>query len=168
MKKRMFAIAHQKGLLAEGIIENHLNSKGWVVYPAPNESHAFDFLAVKNMKHAIALDVKAKARMNKYPATGIDTKYYNIYKNFSGRYNMPFWVVFVDEMQQTVYGNCLTELDRKRIVDGKQYPFELNSIRIWPLEAMIHIANINDDDSEKLKELNQRTHDYEPEGGKCG
>lgn len=160
--KRIFKIAHSKGLIAEEIVRSHLEQRGWVVYkPITNMSHGFDFIATKDWTNAIALDIKAKARMNKYPATGIDLCYYRSYKTFSEKYNMPFWVVFCDELSRTIYGNTLTELDKSRVVDGKSYPIDLGSIRIWPINAMIHIANLTEYQSVELQKLNQRNYSFD-------
>jgi len=167
MTQRNFEIALKKGKVGEHIVRKHLEHKGWVVYqPETSGAHCFDILALLNKKNAIALDVKAKSRMNKYPATGIDQRHFEEYKNFSEKHLMPFWVVFVDEMQRTVYGNTIEELEKSRTVEGIAYPFVMQiakPVRIWPLVAMKHIANLGDSDQADLLALNQRKHVYEVE-----
>jgi hypothetical protein len=165
MTRPSFEIALQKGEVGEQIVREHLEKKGWVVYqPKTTGAHCFDILALLNKKNAIALDVKAKSRMNKYPATGIDQRHFEEYKNFSDKHLMPFWVVFVDEMQKTVYGNTIDELEKPRTVEGVTYPFVMQvakPVRLWPLEAMKHIANLEATTAQKLAAFNQRNHGYE-------
>lgn len=165
MTQRNFEIALQKGEIGEQIVRDHLEKKGWVVYqPKTTGAHCFDILAILKKQTAIAMDVKAKSRLNKYPATGINQKHFEEYKAFGDKHVMPFWVIFVDEMQKTIYGNCLEELEKPRVVDGISYPFKMQTsgatVRIWPLEAMKQIATIDGDSAEKLTSFNQRNYEY--------
>lgn len=166
MTRPSFEIALKKGAVGEQIVRCHLEKRGWVVYqPQTIGAHCFDILAIINKQKAIALDVKAKSRLNKYPATGINQKHFEEYKNFSEKHLMPFWVIFVDEMQKTVYGNCLEELEIERVIEGIKYPFQMSAagatVRIWPLQAMKHIANIDGKSAENLISFNQRNYKYE-------
>lgn len=166
MTQRSFKVALAKGEVGEMVVRSHLERKGWIVYkPHTEGAHAFDILAILNKKSAIAIDVKAKSRMNKYPATGINQKHFEEYKAFSDKHNMPFWVVFVDESQRTVYGNTLSELEIPRMVGGQKYPFLMptgySPVRLWPLEAMKHIARLDDAVVLQLADLSQRSYAYE-------
>lgn len=166
MTRPNFEIALAKGELGEVIVRRHLEKRGWIVYkPYTDGAHAFDILAIFQKRNAIAMDVKAKSRMNKFPATGINQKHFKEYQFFSEKYRMPFWLVFVDESQQTIYGNSLTELELHRLVSGVQYPFLMKSssgeIRLWPLEAMKHIANLDADSANGLTNLSQRNYGFE-------
>lgn len=167
MTQRNFEVALKKGEIGEMIVRRNLEQKGWVVYqPVTDGAHCFDMLSIKDKHSAIALDVKAKARMNRWPATGIDQRHFDEYQSFSLKHQMPFWVVFVDEMQKTIYGNCIEDLERRRNVEGVMYPFVITTkygknIRLWPLEAMIHIDSIEDDDIASLLSYSQRGHEYE-------
>lgn len=58
-------------------------------------------------------------------------------------------------------------LEEKRILDGIEYPKIINTsnnqqIRLYPLEAMKHIAYLSDADVQKLKDLSQRSYEYKP------
>lgn len=167
MTQRSFEVALKKGEIGEMIVRRKLEEKGWVVYqPVTDGAHCFDMLSIKDKRNAIALDVKSKARMNKWPATGIDQRHFNEYLSFSEKHNMPFWVVFVDEMQKTIYGNCIENLEQRRNVEGVMYPFVLTTrygkkIRLWPLEAMIQIDVIRERDIASLIRYSQRSHEYE-------
>ena len=166
MTRLSFDIAMKKGDIGEEIVKAHLESKGWVVYqPVTDGAHCFDILCIKQKKTAIAIDVKAKARMNKWPATGINQNHFEEYKAFSDKHNMPFWLIFVDEGQKTIYGNCLDTLEKPSVVEGKEYPFVMQtrsaSVRLWPLASMIHIAQLGDADQEKLSSFSQRNYQYE-------
>lgn len=165
MMSTVFKQALRKGSVGEQIVRAHLEGKGWVVYqPITEGAHHFDMLSIKDKKSAIALDVKTKARLNKYPATGINQKHFEEYLRFSKKHCMPFWIVFVDEMLGEVYGNTLGELEKPRTVEGNNYPLIKcwgPPIRIWPLEAMKNIARLEDCDKSELTNLSQRNYEYE-------
>jgi len=78
-----------KGKIGEDIIRKYLEEKGWVVYfPfTKNKAHYFDMLATKDKEKVIAIDVKTKARFNKWNAQGINIKSYNEYLNFINKTN---------------------------------------------------------------------------------
>ena len=159
-----FDIARAKGEYAEGIVRRKLEAQGFVVYkPETVGAHAFDVLAIRDKSHCIALDVKAKARRNRYPDTGINERHYQTYKAFSTRHAMPFWVVFVDEMQGTIYGNSLTALDEPAEVGGVAYPLLDNGTRYWPLQNMRQIHELTYQEAEELAQLSQRNYAYAPE-----
>lgn len=161
---RSFEVALRKGAIGEEIVRPYLEAKGYVVCrPVTEGAHAFDGLAIRNKKHCIAYDVKAKARMNKWPATGVNVSHFVTYWEFSQNHNMPFWLFFVDEMLGQIYGNEISKLEEHRHVDGVDYPFVLNTrsdqIRIWPLEAMVKISALSDEQKAALAACNQRTHE---------
>ena len=60
-------------------------------------------LCTYNKEKVIALDVKTKARMNKYAAQGIDIRSYNEYLKFKKTMNIDFFLVFVDDKNGDVY-----------------------------------------------------------------
>ena len=77
MKQINFKKALEKGAMGEKIIKDFLEEKGWIVYqPFAGKAHAFDMLAIKDKKKAIALDIKAKSRLDFIEATGINTKHF--------------------------------------------------------------------------------------------
>jgi hypothetical protein len=166
MIQKSFDIALKKGELAETIIKKKMEEKGYVIYqPQTEGAHCFDILAIKKKKNAVALDVKAKSRFSKWPATGIDMRHYMEYQYFSLKHRMPFWVVFVDEYLNKIYGNTLEELEKERIDGDLKYPRNMvtkdgKEIRIWPLSAMIEIGEISTKESEDLKVLSQRNYSY--------
>lgn len=166
-----FQKALKKGSIGEGIIRRLLEQKGWVVYqPSTEGAHSFDMMAILKKKTAVAIDVKTKARMNYLPATGVDMKHFLEYRAFSIRHQMPFYIVFVDEMERKIYGNQLGVLEEKRIVNNVYYPYMMHTkqgkdIRVWPLEAMRPIAPLPDDEALYLESLNQRSYNYEPDDG---
>lgn len=156
----------EKGEIGETIIRSYLEGKGWVVYqPLTNGPHCFDMLSIKDKNTSIAIDVKAKAALNKWPATGVNLRHFEEYQKFSVKHNMKFFLAFVDEMKGEIYGNSICELEKERTVFGKLYPFNMPTrrgviLRIWPLEAMNHIAHLRDSDVLLLKGHNQRSYKY--------
>ena len=168
MIRSNFDMAKKKGEIGETIVKALIEAKGYSVYqPTTQGAHQFDMLCIKDKKMAIALDVKTKARMNHYPATGVNEQHFMEYKAFSEKHNMPFYIVFVDEGDGRIYGNSLEELEKPQTIDGVSYPHIITNkwgkkIRIWPLCNMSEIATLDGDDAERLVKLSQRNHEYMP------
>lgn len=166
--RKSFDVSLAKGRIGEDIVKRYLEKSGFCVYqPNTAGAHAFDIMAIKNKERCIAIDVKAKARRNKYPDTGIDGKHYETYKAFSEKHQMPFWVFFVDEHMMSIYGNEISELDKERVIEGKKYPLiwkEANgkTTRYWPLSAMLTIHTMTQEEASTLEFLSQRSHEYNP------
>lgn len=165
-KLKSFEIALEKGAEGEAIVRQILEERGWVVYqPLTEGAHAFDMMCIKDKKSAIALDIKAKARMNKWPATGVNQNHFEEYQRFSIKHKMPFYLIFVDEGIKKIYGNSIKELERPRSFNGCQYPMLVSQdkIRIWPLIAMKTISELSENHVHKLTQFNQRNYQYSPE-----
>ena len=166
MTRPSFEVAKVKGAIGEAVVRRILEAKGWVVYqPMTDGPHQFDMLSIRDKQAAIALDVKAKARMTYLPCTGVNQGHFEEYQRFSQRHRMPFWIVFVDESERAIYGNTIEELERPRVVGGRSYPLSMNdrrgkSLRLWPLSAMKRISDISGDDASELVALSQRSYDY--------
>lgn len=149
----------KKGARAEKVIQGIFESRGFIVYrPETDGAHSFDMLAIRDKKSCIALDVKAKARRTYYPDTGINTRHYQTYKDFSEKHSMPFWVIFVDEVLKQAYGNTLSELDAPCVCAGRQYPMEQCGIRYFPLSRMLFLCDIPEDVADDLTGLSARNH----------
>ena len=165
MTRPNFNVALEKGALGESVVRQILEASGWVVYqPMTSGPHQFDMMCIKNKRSAVAFDIKAKARMNKFPCTGVNQKHFEEYKRFSQRHLMPFWIVFVDEGMRSIYGNTIDELEKPRVEGGISYPWTPNwrsALRLWPLSAMRTIADISPEDAAALRALNQRSYGYE-------
>jgi hypothetical protein len=163
MMQVSFETALKKGYLGEEIIKRYLENKGWVIYqPTTKGAHAFDMLSIKDKRTAIAIDVKAKSKLTFIDATGIDQRHFETYLKFSLKHNMPFWIIFVDEFLMEIYGNCLSELEKPYVKDGKKYPNHISNgkIRIWHLDTMKRISTITKDEAKQLKNYNQRNEKY--------
>lgn len=167
MTQRNFDIALQKGALGEAVVRRILEANGWVVYqPMTEGAHHFDMLCIKNKRSAAAFDIKAKARMNKFPCTGVNQTHFEEYQRFSEKHLMPFWIVFVDEAMRSIYGNTIEELEKPRQEGNITYPWVMGSksgtkLRLWPLSAMKTIAAITEEESKSLSAFNQRSYEYE-------
>ncbi len=167
MIRPSFDIAMKKGAVGEDIVKRLFERKGWVVYsPETEGAHQFDILAIKDKASAIAVDVKTKASMKFYPATGINQRHFEEYLRFSEKHLMPFWLVFVDEGLKKIYGNTLSELEKPRQVEGRVYPLVITcnggvKVRLWPLDAMEDIAALDDCAATALTSLSQRSYEYE-------
>ena len=154
----------KKGDYAEDIIHNYLESKGFIVYkPETDGAHGFDRLAVKNKKGMVIAEIKAKARMTNYEATGFDEKSYNEYKFIEKKHNIPVFIFFVDEGMKEIYGNWLRKLEEESEDDVK-YPntsiLRHKGIILFSLKKMIHIGYLSSEQIEFLKNHSSRNYDY--------
>lgn len=155
-----------KGAVGEKIVRAYLEKAGWVVYqPMTHGAHCFDMLCIKDKKSSVAFDIKAKARLNFLPATGVNQRHFEEYQAFSVKHNMPFWIVFVDEGTAQVYGNTIQELEVARTIEGRGYPCVMAwnpPTRLWPLAAMRQIARLSPAQVADLSALSQRSYAFEP------
>lgn len=123
-------------------------------------------LAIQNKERAVAIDVKAKARLNFWRATGINQCHFEVYQAFSERHSMPFWLFFVDEFEKKIYGNRLDELEKPKRYDGQMWPlvkvFRNVPTRVWHLEQMLMIAELEEAVAAELVAHSQRSYAYEP------
>ena len=137
------------GNIGEQIIRNFFERNGYICYqPVTDGAHLLDFFFFKKNKGIIAADVKTKPSRNKYPDTGFNLKHYEAYNKFISEHNMMMFIFFVDPRKKEIYGNFLHELDKQRISNGMLYPLDEKTkfgtwIRYYPLEAMIHIADLS-------------------------
>jgi len=151
---------YKKGQMGEEIIREFLEKKGWIVYfPfTKNKAHYFDILATKNKEKVIAVDVKTKARLNKWAAQGINLKSYNEYMKFIEKNKIPFYLIFIDDKSGDVHYADLKKLGRGFPVTSK--------IIAWHLLHMKKLFNIGEVKIKELSELDQRNYLYLPKNGK--
>lgn len=162
---RSWEIASQKARIAEEIVWQYLERLGYIVYrPISEGAHAFDILAVKDKKKVIIAEVKAKARRNYYPDTGINHRHYQEYKAIANKHNLNVFLFFVDEMLEMIYGNWLHILECKCKIKHKgkliDYPLLEKGIIYFPLSKMIRICDLKVEESEALKSKSQRSYSY--------
>lgn len=145
----------KKGTIGENIIRKYLEKNGYKVYqPKTKGAHYFDMLATKNKQEVIALDVKTKARLNNYRATGIDAKHYKDYTRLINTTQLPFYIYFVDEMEGKVY---------KQLLNNLPEPFKLNKyIVCWFLKDLIYLFDLTENEKNELKKYNSRNYLYNP------
>jgi hypothetical protein len=150
-----FDIALKKGELGEDIIRKYLEEKGWIVYfPfTKNKAHAFDMLCTYKKEKVIAIDVKTKARLNKYAAQGIDIRSYNEYIYFKNTMNISFLLIFVDDKNGDVHAFEI----------GKEMEnFQIGKIIFWYLKDMMFLFNIGKEKINELSKYDQRNYNYKP------
>lgn len=162
-------IQTKKGEYGEKIVDEYLQSKGFNIYKTfkENKPHAFDRLAVKNKRNLIIAEVKSKAKMNRYNATGIDERHFNEYQYISQKYNIEVWLFFVDESPaiSSVYGNKLSALTQKSTSsDGRTYPMHMNSwnppIILFDYDKMVHVKRLEENDRKTLQQMSSRSYNY--------
>jgi len=152
----------KKGDFGEKIVRNYLEGKGFIIYePLTDGAHSFDKLAIKNKRTIVIAEVKSKARMNFYNATGIDIKHFKEYKFIGEKYNLPVYLFFVDEMLGKIYGNKLSEL-LKPVEDDLKYPNteKVKNIILFSLNSMVDIHILTKIEIDYLREHSTRKYDY--------
>lgn len=154
----------KKGNIGELIVKEYLESKGYIVYePVTKGSHSFDKIAVKDKNNMVIVEVKTKARMNKFNATGFDIRSYKYYKFIKEKYNIPLYCFFVDEYLGKIYGNKLSLLEKKYIDIKKViYPnIEIvNNIVLFSLDSMHTIHSLTNLEINEIKKYNTRNYKY--------
>jgi hypothetical protein len=155
-----------KGDYAEEIIDSYLESKGYVVYNTKTPTaHAFDKVAVKDKQQVMIAECKAKARRNKYADTGINKRHYDQYKFIQDKHKIPVFIFFIDEMLKKIYGNFIELLERRTIIETKQYPcIEATqygeNIIYFPLQNVREVAELSEEQVQYLKENSTRKYEY--------
>lgn len=162
----------RKGAIGEGLVRQHLERKGLVVYtPLTDAAHPFDFLCASGDKRTIVIaETKTKARRTYYPDTGIDARHLNDYMIVQERYGIDVFLYFVDESIKAIYGNALKTLLEPREITHRnkpiKYPLAVGGIVYFPLNAMKTIAHISDAEALSIIALNTRNEAYPyPEAG---
>lgn len=155
----------KKGNLGEEIVKNVLESKGYIVYKCGTKgAHAFDFLAVKNKQVLFIAEVKSKARLNKFYATGINTKHYKEYKYIYNKHNIDILLFFVDEhpSEKRIYCQKLSILMQNKTIDNISYPNTeiAKDIVLFSLSDMINVCYLSDEQMQMLKSFSNRSYDY--------
>lgn len=153
---RNFEIALIKGNIGEEIVTEFLQKKGWIVYRpyTKNKAHYFDMLCTFNKEKTIAIDVKTKARLNKWNAQGINKKAYLEYLNFVEKTKVKFYLIFVDDKSGEVHLADITKLD------DPIYPNE--NIIAWNLDKMQYLFTISKDDILRISKYDQRNYEFNP------
>lgn len=145
-----------KGEIGEEIVTEYLEKKGWIVYRpyTKDKAHYFDMLCTFQKEKTIAIDVKTKARLNKWNAQGINIKAYNEYLNFVHKTNVNFYLIFVDDKNGDVHSADITKLKNSIAVN--------NNIIAWPVTEMKHLFTISDKDINRISEYDQRNYKFDP------
>jgi len=145
----------KKGDIGEEIVKKYLQNRGWIIYkPITDGAHPFDMFCSRNKTEFMALDVKTKARLNNWAATGIDIRHYNDYKTLTETLDIDFYLFFVDDKVGTVHCQQLSKLPE---------PFKVTKyIYAWNLEDMIYLFTISDEEIKKISNFDSRNYDYKP------
>jgi len=146
----------KKGNIGENIIINFLEEKGFIIYkPITKAAHWIDIIATKSKEEIYAIDVKTKARFNKWKAQGIDVKHYKDYKRFEKKCNINVYLFFVDDKNGEIY--CA---DLKKLSDG--FCPNNENIIAWLLEEMELVHELTEKQKEQLTKHDTRNYEYKP------
>lgn len=156
LNQKSFEISLKKGEIGEFIVTQLLEDRGWIVYKpfTKGKAHYFDILATYEKEKVIAIDVKTKARLNKWSAQGIDIKHYDQYLRFTSKHKVPFYLVFIDDKSGDVH---LADIGK---LNNPIYPNE--KIIAWRLDEMKHVMKISKEQIAELSKYDQRNYEYNP------
>lgn len=150
----------KKGNLGEQIIREYLERQGWIVYfPFSKGAHWFDMLATRGKEKVVAIDIKTKARFNKWAAQGINIKAYNEYLTFYEKNLVPFFIIFIDDKIGDVHCADIRKL---------KYAPAFNptpQIIAWKLEDMKKLdIQLTPEQISQLSVYDQRSYEFSPIG----
>jgi len=119
METKKFMELVKKGKVGEKIVKKHLLEEGNIIYETNyeelddkyNKSHPFDYMIYNKFEGMKIIEVKTVSSRKYYPDTGINYVSYQLYKEISKQYNMPYYIYFVDKNNKQIYGNLLSELE---------------------------------------------------------
>jgi len=159
----------KKGNIGELIVNDYLKSKGFIVYePVTDKAHGFDRLVSKGKEKFIIVEIKTKAKRNKYPDTGIDYRHYLEYKTISKKHNLPVWLFFVDEMLGEVYGENLEILEKPNSYEYNGMNFSYPLVKTYTNSKIIYfyqpimkkISTLTELQIEEIKQYSTRKYNY--------
>lgn len=146
----------KKGNIGENIIINFLEEKGFIIYkPITKAAHWIDIIATRSKEEIYAVDVKTKARFNKWMAQGIDVKHYEDYKRFQKKCNINVYLFFVDDKSGEIH--CA---DLNKLSDG--FCPNNEKIKAWYLEEMELVHILNKNQIKQLTKHDTRNYEYKP------
>ena len=152
-----------KGELGELFFIEHIAKDGWVVNrpSSDNKPHFCDIFASKGKDNFFFADVKTKARLNSYDATGIDYRCYIHYLEFAKKQcsaGIPFYLVFVDDKNGNVHRANILDLQSS----GKEFFIKNKQIICWPIPLMEFLFKLSGNQIAQLTAYDQRNYDYNP------
>lgn len=153
----------QKGNLGERIMWPLIMKLDVIPYrPVFDDAHPVDiFMVSRDMGHIAIADSKSKARRTAYKDTGINIGNYQKYMQVAEKYHLDDIILyFVDEAYCLVYGNTIKELNKSRTITyngkSKEYPIEEGNIRFWPIEIMVPLYELTEEECQELKNKSTR------------
>jgi hypothetical protein len=144
----------------EPLIDDYLyKTSGSILAYGPQQktSHPLDRFYFNKNNHSFFLaDIKCKERRNKYPDYGIDTKDYWKYKSLRERFNLSFYIFYIDYRLGNVYFGELADLEKEVVVwndyykRDEKYPKIEQWCTYFPVENMKFAFRLSE---EQLREL---------------
>jgi hypothetical protein len=130
------------GTFGESFIKEFAKSKNLKPYiPAIDESFPVDSICLTKEWKTVAIEAKTKPRMRFYNKTGYDKADHEVYLEL----NMPVWVMFIDYIAGTIYGQYAHVLDKQKEIQ--------KSWVLFPLSAMTEYRKLTQSERSSLEEM---------------
>lgn len=144
-------ITVKKGNVGERIIQEIFETNGFIVYrPITKGPHKTDYFLHSGFeKKIICCDVKTKRRYFKTPKTGLNESSFYHYKEILEKHNIDVLLVFIDDFEERIYGNWLSEIkDKAKYGNNNETP-----LKVWHLKHFKMIRKLTEEELNELKPL---------------
>ena len=146
----------KKGNRGEDAVDKFLEEQGFVIYkPVTDAAHPFDRLCVKDKSTMFVAEIKTKPKRTYYPDTGFNLTHHKDYLRMQEK-GFNIYIFFVDEREGIIYGNPLSKISEKCIVEhnGKmiEYPKKENGIIYFPIVKMEFFNYLEESEINSIKE----------------
>lgn len=127
-------------------IKKFIKLKGWILYEPMSDNLDYPFFFARKGNDIVAIDIST-SWVSELGVGFLDQKRFERHIRLSKKYNMPFWIFFVDD-KGTIHYNTLKNLEIKINVGDIVYPKVLTTVddvkkRFYCSKNMLHILGVN-------------------------
>ena len=156
----------KKGEIGEGIIINMIKNSypnyDILKHSIKDKAHWIDIIIMNKKNNDIRfVEVKTKARMNKFPMTGIDLKHYKEYLKLYLKTKIEILIYFIDDKIGNIYLLPISKAIELENQD-KYKTFKNGEIICWFLDDMKYIKKISENKIKELTKYDERNYEFKP------
>lgn len=152
----------KKGNVGERVVDEYLKKLEFSIYSTTTDKpHPFDRFVAKSKTDFFIAEVKTKAKMNYWNATGFNIKHYNEYKIVEKVTGVRIFIFFVDDAEKMVYGNWLSDLEKEVTYRGHKFPnttiVNNGDVILFSRNNMKNICPVSDEVCCEIKQWSKNT-----------